>query len=398
MQALDQQARAAEISNLPETSAAAEGNRGDTAAAGRIAECGNLLKTAEFRGGGTRSGFADAVRVPDEYLLLRRVAGLYPVTQLFVSLGVSRWQAQARRGFTNEPPEDWKTTRYRPQPAGSGERVGAPFRRDPLGIPVFSSDTLANLFLDHAPIWEIQYGGQDDRIGTPFWTSAGTLDVDTREPRTFSRLSFTRFEGQVLPQLNYIIWFPARPKRGFWDLYGGRLDGLIYRVTLDESGEPILYETVHNCGCYYKAYPTRRLKLRNDIDYAEPPLVFSAPEPVSGQTIMTVSMESGTHYVTHFYSTQRLSDPDGPAYSLADYEQLRSLPVVGGGRRSMFGQDSIAAGSERLERFILWPTGVLSPGAMRQWGRHAVAFVGKRHFDDPFYMEKMFVGAKRNGP
>jgi hypothetical protein len=57
----------------------------------------------------------------------------------------------------------------------------------------------------------------------------------------------------------------------------------------------------------------------------------------------------------------------------------------------MFDQDSIAPGSKRLERFILWPTGVLSPGAMRQWGRHAVAFAGKRHFDDPFFMDRMFV-------
>ena len=45
----------------------------------------------------------------------------------------------------------------------------------------------------------------------------------------------------------------------------------------------------------------------------------------------------------------------------------------------------------RLERFILWPTGVLSSGAMRQWGRHSVAFAGRRHFDDPFFMDRMFV-------
>jgi hypothetical protein len=56
----------------------------------------------------------------------------------------------------------------------------------------------------------------------------------------------------------------------------------------------------------------------------------------------------------------------------------------------MFQQNGITRGTERLERLILWPTGVYSPGAMRQWGRHAVAFAGKRHFDDPFYMEKMF--------
>jgi hypothetical protein len=27
---------------------------------------------------------------------------------------------------------------------------------------------------------------------------------------------------------------------------------------------------------------------------------------------------------------------------------------------------------------------------MRQWGRHAVAFVGKRNFDDPFFMDRIF--------
>jgi hypothetical protein len=57
----------------------------------------------------------------------------------------------------------------------------------------------------------------------------------------------------------------------------------------------------------------------------------------------------------------------------------------------MFAPDSLAPGSQRLERFILWPTGVVSPGAMRHWGRHAVAFVGERHFDDPDSMSKMFM-------
>jgi hypothetical protein len=75
------------------------------------------------------------------------------------------------------------------------------------------------------------------------------------------------------------------------------------------------------------------------------------------------------------------------------YDRLRSLPLPDGGRRSMFGPDGIVPGSERLERFILWPTGVPSPGAMRQSGRHAVAFVGERHFDDPFALDRMFARA-----
>jgi hypothetical protein len=82
------------------------------------------------------------------------------------------------------------------------------------------------------------------------------------------------------------------------------------------------------------------------------------------------------------------------AFSLRGYDQLRSLPYPKGARKSMFAQNSIVPGTGRLERFILWPTGVLSPGGMRQFGRHAVAFVGKRHFDDPFYMDEMFTKAR----
>jgi hypothetical protein len=242
----------------------------------------------------------------------------------------------------------------------------------------------------HAPVWEIQIQGNDDRIGTPIWSERGILGVDTRKPLTYTLLSFTRFGKQIRTQLNYIVWFPSRPKKSDWDLYGGLLDGLNYRVTLDSDGVPLLYETVHNCGCYYKAYPTKRLQIRAKIDYAEPPLILNAPDPGPFQNFVTVAMESRTHYVRHLYPLSRELQPEAEFYSLADYGQLRSLSYFSGARRSMFDQYSLAPGSERLERFILWPTGVLSPGGMRQWGRHAVAFAGRRHFDDPFYMGRMF--------
>jgi hypothetical protein len=34
--------------------------------------------------------------------------------------------------------------------------------------------------------------------------------------------------------------------------------------------------------------------------------------------------------------------------------------------------------------------GIPSAGAMRQWGHHATAFVGRRHFDEPFLIERYF--------
>ena len=60
------------------------------------------------------------------------------------------------------------------------------------------------------------------------------------------------------------------------------------------------------------------------------------------------------------------------------------------GRRSLFGSDGLVAGSERAERWLLWPMGVPSPGAMRERGHHAIAFVGRRHFDDADLLDRLF--------
>ena len=46
---------------------------------------------------------------------------------------------------------------------------------------------------------------------------------------------------------------------------------------------------------------------------------------------------------------------------------------------------------------VLWPSGVRSPGTMRIWGRHAIAFVGSRHFDDPNLFADLLVDQQPEG-
>ncbi len=75
---------------------------------------------------------------------------------------------------------------------------------------------------------------------------------------------------------------------------------------------------------------------------------------------------------------------------MVHYDELRALPDSKGQHRSLFLPNGLVAGTQRLERFLLWSTGVLSPGAMRQWGHHATAFIGKRHFDDPDLLNRYF--------
>ena len=394
MQSIDQDTRKFEIANLPHSQVAAlDSVNGKIGLYRKVETCGDNLKAVDFQNVENQKKLRKSVSVPDDYIPFRRVLGLYPLTSWFVSHGVSKWHAEAHKTFSVEPPVGWQTIRYFPakpfntSPAG---QIVKPNKRDALGIPIYSPKELDTLFRIWAPVWEIQIQGVYDRIGAPIWTDNGVLKVDTDQPMTYTLLSFTRFGKKILTQLNYIIWFPSRPKEDALDIYGGLFDGLNYRVTLDSTGEAILYETIHNCGCYYKAYPANRLQVLKKIDYEEPPLILKAPDFDPSKRYMTVAMESRTHFVQHLYLSIRESQAAKTVYSLADYNQLRSLPYTRDSQKSMFNQNSIVSESKRLERFILWPTGVLSPGAMRQWGRHAVAFVGRRNFDDPFFMNRMF--------
>ncbi len=393
MQALDRSARAAEIANLSDTAVASMQPTGSRQSLiERIAECGDRLKAIDSASADRRRQIREHARVPDDYIVARRALGLYPVSRWAVSMGVNRWHRQARRQFSSAPPKGWIATRYVPADTIaplSAVRIVDQAPHDGLGIPVFTEAQRRALLQAHAPVWEIQYHSDDDRIGWPVHSPNGIPGVDIHRPVTFGLVSFTRFETAVLIQINYVVWFPARPKRHALDIYGGRLDGLTFRVTLDAAGIPILYETVHNCGCYYKAFPTDRLRPRRSIAYAETPLILAAPQPMPNGRRMVVAMDSGSHSVRHLYPYPGSRSTDVP-YGLAEYDELKRLPQPSGEPKSLFNRYGIVAGSERLERFILWPMGVYSPGAMRQWGRHAVAFVGRRHFDDPFYLETMF--------
>jgi hypothetical protein len=101
-----------------------------------------------------------------------------------------------------------------------------------------------------------------------------------------------------------------------------------------------------------------------------------------------VRIASGTHAI------ERVSIVKGSdslaRYELLPYGELRSLTRIGGPRAGIFDTEGLVPGSERPERYLFWPMGIASAGAMRQWGRQATAFVGRRHFDDADLFEKRF--------
>jgi hypothetical protein len=243
-------------------------------------------------------------------------------------------------------------------------------------------------------VLEVDEADRNDRIGRPVLAASGAVRVDTSQPVVFTRTAHARFRDEALLQLVYSVWFPARPKTGPTDLLGGHLDGITWRVTLNAEGEPLVYDTMHNCGCYHMFFPAPGLQPRvRKTALEEPALILPGPgRRPPGQRIR-LRIAAGTHYLRDV----RYADAEATAatrlYTLEPGAGLRSLPAPGGGRRSLFGPDGIVAGTERGERYLFWPMGVREPGAMRQWGRHATAFVGRRHFDDPHLVERYFLPA-----
>ncbi|MBW7860747.1 MAG: hypothetical protein H3C33_06565, partial [Rhodocyclaceae bacterium] len=182
----------------------------------------------------------------------------------------------------------------------------------------------------------------------------------------------------------YTAWFPERPRSGPLDLLGGHLDALVWRVTVLPDGTPLVFDSIHGCGCYHFFFPTPLVRARPPPHALEEWLFVPQTLPaLDADARLRLRVASATHYLERVGVVDEDRRPASlRRYALLPEALLRSLPHPSDGRRSLFGPDGMVAGTERRERFLFWPMGILDPGAMRQWGHHATAFVGRRHFDD----------------
>ncbi|MBL3589669.1 MAG: hypothetical protein JMN24_07730 [gamma proteobacterium endosymbiont of Lamellibrachia anaximandri] len=360
--------------------------------------CRTILSTELLGDTEKRSRLQHIIKVNDNYSSLQRAIGLYPITAIFVDIIASNWRDKARLRLsgTSDRPFDEVSVRYIPptRKTISSEIVANILSKaatNPLKLPDVDGTELQQLLLNFAPVWVVETEDDNDRIGTPRFDSNGNPpNIDTSRPVVYTYKSFTHWQGNNLLQLNYVIWFPARPLESHFDILGGHLDGLNFRVTLAPSGQPLLYDTIHHCGCYHTLFPTPALTFQPPSG-AEPPLLADTV-PESSQR-KEIRLTAGTHHIRKFDNAVNATLDLGKRYKLVDYQQLTTLPHTSGSR-SLFSEDGIVQGTERGERWLLWPMGIASPGAMRQRGRHATAFVGRRHFDDPDLMETLFFPTK----
>ena len=343
--------------------------------------------------------------VLDDYSSSLRTIGLYPLTSKIVTRQINKHQKSTRDIFNKklkQLPIKGKLQRY---VAGTHQTTydDVVNRENALNIPFISSTRLNELFNQHSPTLEVDETGDYDKIGEVKLDNKNNAYVTQTNPIIYTMPSYTKFEGRILIQLNYVFWFPERPSQTSFDIYSGKFDGIIWRVTLNEDLKPLIYDSVHNCGCYHKFYSTKGVKfnLQTALKENEPPfLAQNNLKPLTNEETNNpwiLRINSGSHFIERVYRDGQF-DKNAITYTMRSYHQLRNLNhdksfSASSVSKSLYADDGIVKSSKRMERFVLWPMGVPSAGAMRQWGHHAIAFVGKRYFDDVDLLDKYFTSS-----
>ncbi len=380
----------------------------------RTDECGKLLVDAVMRHSTDSVLLRELAIVPDDYSILMRTLGLYPLTRWPFIAGVRNWQNSTLARFESQPATESANTlatriqRYSlPMPPienGELTELMVRSRNNPLGIPLPVQSDLDQLFAQYAPVLDIEVNASADRPGLPGFADAlSPPSIDTSQAIMTVRAMHTRVGDSILLQLAYTAWFSERPKAGWFDLLGGRIDGLTWRVTLDQQGRPWVFDSIHACGCYHQFFPGPSARVREQASadrFSETVFVPKSLARVTPGERVVLRVAASTHYLQNVslepsrdLGQSRVGstlDRVDSRYQLIDEDTLRALRANDGSIRSWYGPDGLVAGTERGERFLFWPMGIASAGAMRQTGRQATAFVGNRHFDDADLFERYF--------
>jgi hypothetical protein len=446
LQQLDIDARRAEIANLPpqalaQLAGSAELPPQPAQVLQKTQDCAQQLSAYHLASAGQTTSLLERLLVPDDYSTGYRLLGAYALTRYPFASGIRRFEAQRSAVFASSnsaPSSSAAPKRSRPlrlsppaPPAGLSpteiRRMLTPSAQDPLRIPAPTPEQAQQLLAHFAPSFQLAIDSSDDKPGALVWRQGLTadapdrLEVDTQTPVVYSQTAYTRYGPHSLLQLVYTLWFPARPVEpgSKLDLLAGKLDGITWRVTLAPDGTPLVYDSIHPCGCYHMFFPSPAARAKPapqpGIEWAYIPQ--SLPH-LAAQQQLVVHVASTTHYIDRVSveptSAAQGTPADAAHYEWHSYDSLRSLPTsvfhavpaqnsqppgsqapsqhAGGQptRRSIFGPDGFIAGTDRGERFIFWPMGIPRAGAMRQWGKHATAFVGRRHFDDATLLQERF--------
>lgn len=356
-----------------------------------IDSCAITFATDEDNSDSRRQALQQLPLISDHYDSLPQLLGFNWFLRPIFKSRIEKLHKEERRWFeqTNSFNE---STSYKPKAMDDQadsdleEWFRQAYDASPLKMPQLNDAQLSKLFALHSPRLTIELEDENDQIGQPVWHN-DEMTVNPDSPTVYTLPSFTRFGTSNLLQLNYVVWFSERKPTTWLDLFAGKIDSLIWRVTLDEKGKVLLYDSIHSCGCYHKYFVAADdVATRKPALSEEPAIIFELANTDS-ETGVHIRLTANEHYVVGVNDDQLTN---ARPYFLAEYGELSNLSYQGRSK-SLFSASGIITDSKRLERYTLWPTGIRSVGAMRQWGSHAIGFVEQQHFDDATLLDRYFL-------
>lgn len=327
-----------------------------------------------------------------DYSLWLRGLGLYPLTGLVVNHVAQRAQEEMVDRLREPVTESAPRITLRPAvgigpvEAAEPRAVLRAARRPPLLTFGRRDPQLIALVERFAPLFSVAGQAPYDRFGRVVKDRHG-FAVDGADPVVYYYLSQTFVQSVPALQINYLIWFNERAEPAPW-FEQGDLDGLVFRVTLGWHGRPVFVDVAFHCGCYHFVMAADDFVKGPRLDgKAFQPTYAGAMPPASAANRLHFQIGSGWHQLDRVATAE--AAVEYATYRLRPYEDLESFRH-NGEIVSLFNSAGLVPGSERLERFFLFPMGIPKVGSLRQRGRQPITLVGRAYFDDPFLFDRAF--------
>ncbi len=240
---------------------------------------------------------------------------------------------------------------------------------------VYFVDTGSDLLRRHAPVFVIEDPAEDyNRIGTPVAVNYEDhhVAIDTDRATVYFSVRHFTTENDRYTNLFYRVHFSKVPF-GFVPFYlgSGNNVGLMIVVTLNGSDEPVLFTSVHTCGCYLSFIPTSHLsrdKWPEGWEVEERQTVFNENLPAylkyssdkKGGELAMVQLRSATHRVKNFWlaTADEMSTFNSASAELQPFESLENLILPNGETVSFFettgSRKGYVKGSQKIwERLLI---------------------------------------------
>lgn len=236
--------------------------------------------------------------------------------------------------------------------------------RDSLSRTGFTDDGWLALAAHHAPTWLIEKADKGDRPGAVRVNEGNEIVLDTRTPTVYFMPHFARAGETSLIQFHYFLWFERDDGQG--------IDGLIWRVTLDSGGHPLIYDSLRADGSDHRWHQAQTLKAKDVL-----PKNVRVTAPIGTQGAVVTLAPSGSQ-VRSVSPRPDAMNAQGVTYRLEPYESLMTLPRPNGGTTSAFDPQG---------RFRLMAAG---GRVIPQWGSHPPLPLYGLMYDDPHLIEASF--------